>query len=115
MDWTALILGLAGTVTGATIGYLGHRRSKTVDTASAQSGIASNHRAGTAQVIEGLNLLIEQYQEDNATFRDDLRTLANRLDIVTAERDALRLEVARLHRKYGEDGSLAPAPVTPTR
>lgn len=102
MDRTAIIVALVGATVSLVIGVLGHRRSKRVDATSAQSGLASTHQAGTAQILEGLNDLIDQLQEDTVTFRSDIRELVVRLDAVTAERDALRLEVARLRQKYGE-------------
>lgn len=106
MEWTGtgLVIGLVGAAVSLTIGILGHRRSKQVDATSEQSGAASNHRAGTAQVLDGLNALIDQLQEDNTTFRADIKELVARLDAITVERDALRLEVARLKKLYGANG-----------
>lgn len=100
MNWDQLWLGLGLAVPATVLGYLAHRRSRQVDAASAQSNVASSHQAGTAQVIQGLNALIDQLQEDNTTFRQDIRALAVRLDRVTTERDALRIEVADLKKKY---------------
>lgn len=102
MNWEQLWLGLGLAVPATVLGYLAHRRSRQVDQTSAQSGIASNHRAGTAQVIEGLTALIDQLQEDNTTFRTEVRELAGRLGVITAERDECRAEVGRLKRLYGE-------------
>lgn len=104
MDWNLIITGLVSTAAGLIVGILGHRRATKVDARSAQSGVASDHRAGTEQVIEGLNTLIDQLQEDNSSFRVDLKDLAARLVVITAERDALKLEVARLRKRYGVNG-----------
>lgn len=104
MDSTAVTVALVGATVSLAIGILGHRRSKKVDATSAQSGVATDHRAGTAQVLEGLNTLIDQLQEDNTGFRAEIKALVVRLDAVSAERDALKLEVARLRKKYADNG-----------
>lgn len=106
----AVVVALIGGAISLTAAILGHRRSKKVDDVSAQAGNASNHRAGTQQVIEGLNLLLKQYQEDNDDFRDDIKSLWTRFDVVTAERDTCRSELARLKRKYGYNGNDTPNP-----
>lgn len=107
-----ILIALAGGVASIVVGVLTYRRSKVVDATSAQSGIASNHRAGTAQIIEGLNALIDQLQEDNDNFRGDIKDLLERCEVVRIERDALKLEIARLRRKYGNDND---TPLPPTK
>lgn len=107
----AIVVALVGGSVSLTAAVMGYRRSKVVDATSAQSGAANNHRAGTAQILEGLNDLIDQLQENNETIRSDIKDLAARLQVVTAERDALRIEVARLRRKYG-NGDDTPNPPT---
>lgn len=97
MDRTAITVALVGAAVSLAIAYLGHRRSRKVDATSAQSGVVSDHRAGTQQVIEGLNGLVNQLQEEN-------ERLIIRLDLTSAERDSLRLEVARLRKKYAANG-----------
>lgn len=104
MDSTAVVVALVGATVSLAIGILGHRRSKQVDATSAQSGVASNHREGTAQILEGLNTLIDQLQEDNTGFRTELRDLVVRFDAVTAERNTCWAEIARLRKKYGDNG-----------
>lgn len=96
-----LLVAAMAAIPAAVLGVLAYRRSIKVDQVSAQSGMASDHRAGTAQVIEGLNQLIDQYQESVKESREIMAVLEVRIVTVTAERDALRLEVARLRRKYG--------------
>lgn len=99
----AIVVALVGGSVSLTAAVMGYRRSKVVDATSAQSGAANNHRAGTAQILEGLNDLVDQLQEDNASFRLDIKDLAARLNVVTLERDALKLEVARLKKRYRDD------------
>lgn len=104
MNWGEVAIALVVGLPGITVAVLAYRRSRKVDAVSEKTGIAANGRAGTAQVIEGLKVLIDNLQEDNKAFRDDIRSLTLRLDVVAAERDAFRLEVARLRKRYGDNG-----------
>lgn len=114
MSWEQVGGGLALAAPSFALGYLAYRRSRTVDAVSAQSGVASDTRAGTAQVIDGLNKLIDNLQEDNKDFRDDIKQCALDLKAVVVERDELRLELARLRRRYGENGPTQTPPPTTT-
>lgn len=112
------ILGVASAVIAAVSGYLLHRRSKVSDAVSAQSGAASDHRAGVQQVIEGLNALLTHAQktiaDDRVTIKDDqatIKLLEERIiaDNTThtacmAENARLRDENARLRKLYGVNG-----------
>lgn len=106
MTWEQ-ITGFVGMFGGTILAYLAYRRSVRVDAISAQSGIVDATRAGTAQIIEGLNNLIDNLQEDNKAFREDLKYCSARLDGLIAERDGLKRELFRLRRKYGENGGEA--------
>jgi peptidoglycan hydrolase CwlO-like protein len=103
VNWNEVLAALVIGLPSLAIGLLAYRRSRKVDAVSEQSGASSNHRAGTAQVIEGLNELIDNLQEDNKGFRADIRYLTDRLDTITKERDLLKLEVARLKKRYGNN------------
>lgn len=92
-----LLGALAVAVPSLIIGLMTYLRSRTVDAVSAQSGAASNNRAGTAQIIEGLNNLIDQIQEENKRLRTEAEGRATRLELLT-------LEVARLRKKYADNG-----------
>jgi uncharacterized coiled-coil protein SlyX len=96
------------------LGILAYRRSKKVDAVAQQSGAATESRAGTAQIIEGLNEIIDSLQEDNKMWREDIRYLTNRLDLNDKQREDLRNELVRMHRKYGDNGNGIPAsgPIT---
>lgn len=96
-------VGLAIGMPSFFLGYLAYRRSVRVDQISEQSGIATSTRAGTAQIIEGLNQLIDNLQDDNKNFRDDIKYLTLRLDQISNERDALKAELSRMHKMYGDD------------
>lgn len=114
MDWgdvtQAVAIGLPATI----LGYLAYRRSRRVDAVAEQSGAVTETRAGTEQIIQGLNDLIDNLQTDNKTFRDDIRYLTLRLDTIAAERDRLKKEVARLRRKYGDNGEDQTGELFPT-
>lgn len=97
MDRTAILVALIGAAVSSIAAFFGYRRSKVVDATSAQSGVASNHRAGTQQVIEGLNDLLDQFQEENGRLRAEADIRATRIE-------ALTLEVARLRKRYGDNG-----------
>lgn len=96
-----VIYGLLIGLPSFLLGYLAYRRARKVDQVAAQSGVATETRAGTTQIIEGLNQLIDNLQDDNRTFREDIKYLTLRLDVIIKERDHLRRELTRLQRKYG--------------
>lgn len=101
---------VAGAIT-AGLGIAKFRQSKKVDATSAQSGAASNHRAGTQQVIDGLNSLLDQAQETIKDDRDVITLLEGRIGKFALELDACRKENARLRRIYGvtdENGPTKP-------
>jgi len=97
------ILALLTIIPSFALGYLAYRRSLKVDAVSEKSGIASDTRAGVAQTLDTLSNLADQFQEDNRDLREELKQLAARFGMLLVERDALKREVARLRRKYGED------------
>lgn len=90
MTWQGVIDALPVAVPAFVIALLPYLRSRQVDAAAIKSGVAANGRAGTT-------LLIDNLQEDNKGLRDENR-------LVTTERDALKIEVARLRKRYGENG-----------
>lgn len=85
----------------AVSGYLLHKRSKVSDAVSAQSGVASEHRAGTQQIIEGLNKLLDQAQETIVDDREVIKLLEGRVETFSALLDACKAENARLRRENG--------------
>jgi septal ring factor EnvC (AmiA/AmiB activator) len=106
-----VVYGLVVGLPSFLLGYLAYRRSRKVDAISAQSGVATETRAGTAQIIEGLNQLIDQLQDDNRSFREDIKSMTEniryltaRLDAREVERDQLKRRLNQLNRKYGENG-----------
>lgn len=104
MDWGEVVRALIIGIPSFLLGYLLYRQSKKKDAVSEESGIASNNRAGTLQIFEGLKEQIDNLQEDNKTLRDENKYLVARLDVIAKELDALKVELARLRRKFGENG-----------
>lgn len=104
MSWEQAGVAAAAGVPALALGVLAYRRSRHVDAVAQQAGMVDSTRAGTAQIIEALNGLVDNLQEDNRSFRDDIRHCGTRLEALTNERDELRRELARLRRKYGENG-----------
>lgn len=101
MDWGQVVSGLALAVPSFALGFLAYRRSRKVDAISEQLGATTENRMGTAQAIAQLNGIIDQLQEDYQNARAELKHLTARLDVIAKERDDLKLELARLRRKYG--------------
>lgn len=122
MTWEA-VTAFVGSFGGIAIAILAYRRSVKVDRAAAQVGAAGESRAGTEQVIEGLNKLVDQLQEgadtnradmrglndrltaliaENDTVHANVRWLTDRLAAVVVENDALKVELANCRRRYGE-------------
>jgi len=109
MSWEQVIGGTGTAVVALAIGVMTYRRSRAVDAVSEQSGAVTEARAGTSQIIDGLNGLVDALQDDNKNFREDIRLLTARLDACFADREQLRLEVARLRRKYGDNADTPPS------
>jgi len=103
VDWDPFITAGPVVVAGA-VAWWGYRRSIRVDAVSEKSGVATETRAGTAQIIDGLNLLVDQLQEGTASHRETIRFLTERIDKVLAENAELRLDNARLRKRYGVNG-----------
>lgn len=101
MTWEQAFTGIS-VLSAAAAAYWGYRRGKRSDQVSEQSGIATETRAGTQQIIDGLNALVDQYQESAATHRDTVHYLEGRLAQVLEENENLKLELVALRKKYGD-------------
>lgn len=106
VDWGQIWLGLGPTALGSVVAYLGLRQARKKDDDAARSGLLSNHRENTNQAIEVLRLLVNELQEENATCQV-------RLNVANTERDAFRLEIARLRKKYSDNGDTPLPPNKP--
>lgn len=102
MSWETTTLAV-GTIGGLLLGYREHKRSLKVDATSAQAASISDTRAGAAQIIDGLNTLLDQKQEDYRELKVDLRDIrvaveacATKLAKTEVERDEARRELQLL-------------------
>lgn len=95
---------LGGLIISGAVAWWGYKRTRKSDAVSEQSGVATETRAGTQQIIDGLNTLIDQYQEGAALHKEAMHYLQERLDAVLAENTTLKMELARIRHKYGENG-----------
>lgn len=105
-DWNhPAVIGIIIAIPSFLLGYLGYRRSVQVDKITEQSGAASSQQGAIAQVISGLNSLIEVLQEDNKILREGISDLQSKLDKMTREQLDLIEQVAHLREelhKYGK-------------
>lgn len=104
MDTDQIWIALAAGLPSFLLGFLGYRQSRKVDAVAAQSGMASESRAGIEQVIQGLNGVIDNLQEDNTAFRDEVRYLTGRITEIITQCDEAKRQLNGLRRKYGENG-----------
>lgn len=105
MNWEQILGGLALALPATALGYMTYRLSRRKDAVSEQSGIASNHKAGIEQVLEGSNKLIDQLQEENASLRVEAESRRIEADLRATRLEAMTLEVARLRKQYGDNGA----------
>lgn len=91
-----LILVLAGAIVPTVLGILAYRRGAKADKAAERSAIEAHRAASVAQVIQGLEGLIDSLQEDNKVLRLDVRRCAVKLEQVIIERDQLKEEIKKL-------------------
>lgn len=97
------ITAFIGALSGMLLGFGGLWLARRRDAVAAASGMDTASRAGYAQAQATMEAIAETYQEDNREFREQVKYLNGRLDACHAEREALRIEVARLVKKYGND------------
>lgn len=105
MDWSPAIIGLIIGVPSFIIGILGYRRATKIDKATENAAVIAAQTGMQGQIIDGLNQWIDNLQDDNKSFREDLKHLTQRLTDCSKENEAIKKEMSRLYRKYGENGN----------
>lgn len=100
MGTNEFFYALIAAALSAPMAILAYRRSIKVDKVAEKAGIATETRAGTAQIIEGLSMLIDNLQEDNKAFRDEVKYLTERIKVIISECDRVKTELQNLQRKY---------------
>lgn len=94
----ALVIGLPS----FGLGFLAYRRSLKVDKVANQVGLSSETRAGTQQIILGLNDLVDNLQEDNKALREEAKYLLGRITTLIAECEEVKRQLNAFQRKYGD-------------
>lgn len=105
MDWSPAVIGLIIGIPSFIIGILGYRRASKVDKSTETSAVIAAQTGMQGQIIGGLNQWIDNLQDDNKSFREDLKLLTQRLTDCSKENEELKKEMSRLYRKYGDDGN----------
>lgn len=93
----ATIVAFTGVVSTGLLGWFGYRRSKKADTVAEKAGAVE-------QIINGLNILVENLQEDNKDLRSTVSELKDALEKALKERDDAKKDLKTLQRKYGTTG-----------
>lgn len=93
VDATTLVAA-AGVLSTGLLGWFGYRRSKKADTVAEKAGAVE-------QIINGLNILVENLQEDNKDLRATVSELKDALEKAYKERDDAKKDLKTLQRKYG--------------
>lgn len=91
----ATVVALVGILSTGILGWFGYRRSKKADSVAEKAGAVE-------QIINGLNILVENLQEDNKDLRSTVGELRDALEKALQERDSARSELKALHRQYGQ-------------
>lgn len=105
MSWETVVV-VGSPIIALIVPFLVYLRSRRVDATSERMGVVTENRAGQAQISEGQQDFITMLQEDNRILRAEFAEL--KIEVI-----ALRKEVNRLHRKYGDNGNGTPPKGTP--
>lgn len=97
-------MGVASTAGFGVMAFLKFLQSQKVDAVTKQSGAASNHRAGTEQIIEGYDRLLLRAQLTIDDDQEVKKILEERADRYLANWQGCMKENARLRRKFGSNG-----------
>lgn len=90
----ATIVAFLGVASTGLLGWFGYKRSQKADTVAEKAGAVE-------QIINGLNILVENLQEDNKDLRSTVTELKDALEKALKERDDAKKDLKTLQRKYG--------------
>lgn len=90
----ATVVAFLGVISTGLLGWFGYKRSQKADTVAEKAGAVE-------QIINGLNILVENLQEDNKDLRSTVSELKNALEKALKERDDATKDLKALQRKYG--------------
>lgn len=103
MTWQEATVAVGAFVTVA--GFVwGAIRTRRTDALTERSGVLTEARAGTIQRWEELESINAILRADNAALREEARHDQARMDRLEEKVDALQMELARMKRKFGENG-----------
>lgn len=105
-------IALAGGISATCIPWVLYRQAAKKDEVARRSGLVTQSSASTLADFQRLYTFIDNLQEDNTSFREDLRTCAQRceaiatrsevrIDAITKERDEAIQKLNHMYRKYG--------------
>lgn len=90
----ATVVAFLGVISTGLLGWFGYKRSQKADTVAEKAGAVE-------QIINGLNILVENLQEDNKDLRSTVSELKDALEKALKERDDAKKDLKTLQRKYG--------------
>lgn len=98
IDWShPLVVGIPGFLFAGIGLWLAFRKDKSTESAA----VIAAQTGSVAQVIAGLNKLIENLQDDNKVYRENFKELTVKLVEVIKERDQIQKDYNALAKKYG--------------
>lgn len=108
--WHPAVIGLLVGLPSSLLGYLIYRRSRELDEAAEQAGIATAQRESIGQVVDGLNRIITALQEDNAFLRtevsvgrEDVKACLRKVSDLRRRVDELEMDLRRAKKGHGRE------------
>lgn len=108
MSWEQAQVGIPTAVAAIVVAAIVNKRSRHVDKTAADIGVTAESRAGTQQLVDNLQndnkVIRAEAREAAAEARAMITELHSKLDTCLTIQIEMRDELARLRRKYGENG-----------
>lgn len=95
------VVGLIVGAPMAILGALGWWRSRGMDAAAKQTATETLHAGRVAEVIAGLQSIINNLKDDNEELRDNLKDCDLRIEALRKRIDALYAEIRELRAENG--------------
>lgn len=102
IEWShPAVIGLIIGIPSFILGWLGYKRAVKVDKSVENASVIAAQTGSVAQIITGLNSVIDNLQEDNKIWRDNFKELSLKLTEVIKERDQIQKDYNALAKKFG--------------